>query len=267
MRRTAMSGRPRSRIWPSRPAGTLIANEVGDDAAAAALAARRRLAPLPEKIQDPLLHAVCQLARAWTSPTTGDSGGALREASVSPGQLRGQDKPLLHCPGRVHRRPRGDGPGPPRRRPTTPARDTRPGGSLRQGLAHATSRVQPGTLAVVQGRPDQARELLDEALDMSLAIRHTRNVTMCLAALARLAFAEGDPSRRRCQPGRRGPARAGRAAHVPGPTAGKGRADGPGPPRRWGPTGSPGVRRRSGLSQREAVAAIGDRPGDGTQSS
>jgi hypothetical protein len=41
-------------------------------------------------------------------------------------------------------------------------------------------------------------------LDMSLAIRHTRNVTMCLAALARLAFAEGDPSRRRCQPGRRG---------------------------------------------------------------
>src|SRR5215469_3950779 len=28
---------------------------------------------------------------------------------------------------------------------------------------------------------------------MSLAIRNTRNVTMCLAALARLAFAEGDP--------------------------------------------------------------------------
>jgi|SRR5215469_5472716 len=28
---------------------------------------------------------------------------------------------------------------------------------------------------------------------MSLALRNTRNVTMCLAALARLAFAEGDP--------------------------------------------------------------------------
>ena len=81
MRRTAMSGRPRSRILPSRPAGTLIANEVGDDAAA--LAARRRPAPLPEKIQDPLLHAVCQLAIAWTSPTTGDFDGALRETSVS----------------------------------------------------------------------------------------------------------------------------------------------------------------------------------------
>jgi hypothetical protein len=62
MRRTTMSGRPRSRILPSRPAGTLIANEVGDDAAA--LAARRRLAPLPEKIQDPS----CMRYASWPGP-------------------------------------------------------------------------------------------------------------------------------------------------------------------------------------------------------
>jgi hypothetical protein len=32
---------------------------------------------------------------AWTSPITGDFDGALREASVSPGQLRGQDEPFF----------------------------------------------------------------------------------------------------------------------------------------------------------------------------
>ena len=35
--------------------------------------------------------------------------------------------------------------------------------------------------------------LLEEALDLSLAARSTPFVTMCLAAYARLAFAEGDP--------------------------------------------------------------------------
>jgi len=59
----------------------------------------------------------------------------------------------------------------------------------------AMSRVQLGTLAIVQGRLGQARELLDEALDVSLAIRITRHVTLCLAALAQLAFAAGDPER------------------------------------------------------------------------
>jgi hypothetical protein len=47
----------------------------------------------------------------------------------------------------------------------------------------------------MQGRPDQARELLEEALDLSLAIRIIRNVTLCLAAFAQLAFAEGDHQR------------------------------------------------------------------------
>ena len=50
-------------------------------------------------------------------------------------------------------------------------------------------------MAVVQGRPEEARTLLAEALDLSLAARSTRGVTLCLAAFARLAFAEGDAQR------------------------------------------------------------------------
>src|SRR5262249_58332692 len=48
----------------------------------------------------------------------------------------------------------------------------------------AWSRAQLGTVAVLQGRLDQARELLDEALNRSLAIRVSRNVALCLAAFA-----------------------------------------------------------------------------------
>jgi hypothetical protein len=59
----------------------------------------------------------------------------------------------------------------------------------------ALSGVELGILAVVQGRLDQAGELLDEALEVSLAIRNIRNVTLCLGAFAQLAFAEDDPER------------------------------------------------------------------------
>jgi hypothetical protein len=59
----------------------------------------------------------------------------------------------------------------------------------------AWSRAQLGTVAVLQGRPDQARVLLDDALNLSLAIRVSRNVALCLVAFARLALAEGDPER------------------------------------------------------------------------
>jgi len=56
-----------------------------------------------------------------------------------------------------------------------------------------SSRVELGTLDALRGRLDQARNLLDEALDLSLAVRSTSLVTLSLAAHARLAFAEGDP--------------------------------------------------------------------------
>jgi hypothetical protein len=58
-----------------------------------ALSARQRLAPLLTSIQDPYLQALCQLAMAWISPV-GDFDGALRAASVSLEQLRGQDEPF-----------------------------------------------------------------------------------------------------------------------------------------------------------------------------
>ena len=59
----------------------------------------------------------------------------------------------------------------------------------------AVSRVYLGTLAVAQGRLEEARALMDEGLELSLAAHSTRGVTLCLAAFARLAFVEGDPER------------------------------------------------------------------------
>ena len=55
--------------------------------------------------------------------------------------------------------------------------------------------MQLGTLDVLRDRLDEARELLDKALDLSLAARSTPFVTLCLAAQARLASGEGDPER------------------------------------------------------------------------
>ena len=52
-----------------------------------------------------------------------------------------------------------------------------------------------GTLALVRGRAEEARALLDEALGLSLAARSTRSVTLCLAAFARWALVAGDPER------------------------------------------------------------------------
>jgi soluble lytic murein transglycosylase-like protein len=75
----------------SSPTAAATANEVGDDPTA--LSARQRLAPLLTSIQDPYLQALCQLAMAWISPV-GDFDGALRAASVSLEQLRGQDEPF-----------------------------------------------------------------------------------------------------------------------------------------------------------------------------
>ena len=59
----------------------------------------------------------------------------------------------------------------------------------------AMSRVGLGTLALVRGRVEEARVLLDEALSLSLAAHSTRSVTLCLAAFARWALVAGDPER------------------------------------------------------------------------
>jgi tetratricopeptide (TPR) repeat protein len=159
------------------------------------LAARQRLAPLLAQIQDPFLHAASQLALAWTLPITGDLAGALREVMVALGELRGQDEPVYTAiaaftAGNLYMAlGRYDD----ALQDMREARDLaeRAGGDW---LA-AVSRMQLGILAVLRGRPDEARALLEEALDRSLVARSTPFVTLCLAGYAQLAFAEGDPER------------------------------------------------------------------------
>jgi hypothetical protein len=86
---TSLDPQPRAELmWTA----LVTALDLGDDAAA--LAARGRLGPLLEAIEDPFLHALCQLAMAWSSPLAGESGGFLQEVSVSLAQLRGQDEPF-----------------------------------------------------------------------------------------------------------------------------------------------------------------------------
>jgi hypothetical protein len=58
----------------------------------------------------------------------------------------------------------------------------------------AGSRVQFGTLAIVRGRLDEARALLDEGLDLSLAAHTSRNVSLCLSAFALLVFVGATPN-------------------------------------------------------------------------
>jgi len=245
-------------------AGT--AAEVGDDAAA--LAARRHLEPLLAEIQDPFLHALCQLGMAWTWPITGDLEAALREASASLEQLRGQDEPFWTALAAS----------------TAADLETALGrydGALQHlretceladhfGYAWliARSRVQLGTLAVLQGRLDQARELLDEALEVSLANRITRHVTRCLAAFAQLAFAEGDPGQAALLAGAaEGLHR--RTGLRTWPTLRQGEAELAAQIRqalgddRFGQAFAAGAR----LSQQQAVAAIRDQSADGPQPS
>jgi predicted ATPase len=169
----------------------VIAVDTGDDAAA--LAARQRLAPLLAGIQDPFLHAASQLAMAWTLPVTGDFDAALREAAVSLEELRGQDEPVFTeiaafaagslemALGRYD-----DALG--------HLREVRDLAERSGGARLALSRVQLGILAVLRGGLDEARALLEEALERSLAAR-SWFVTLCLAGYAQLALAEGDPQR------------------------------------------------------------------------
>jgi tetratricopeptide (TPR) repeat protein len=172
---------------------TVTAREVGDDAMA--LSARQRLAPLLDGITDPYLHAASQLAMAWTSPIVDDLDGALREASASLEEFRGQDEPLGTTSagltlGSVETTVgRYDD----ALRHLTEARNLAV--RLDNAWLAATSQVLLGTLALVQGRLEDAQALLEEALDLSLAARSTQLVTLCLAGFARLALVEGNAER------------------------------------------------------------------------
>ena len=169
----------------------VTAVEVGDDPAA--LSARQRLEPLLDGIDDPFLQAVCQQALAWTSAIADDVDSALREASASLAGLRGQDEPVWTALAGL----------------TLGGLETTLG-RYDDALGHLTemrdltkqfgdawpaaySWVYLGTLALVQGRLQEAKALLDEALGLSLAGQSTRSVTLCLAAFAQWALAASDP--------------------------------------------------------------------------
>jgi tetratricopeptide (TPR) repeat protein len=176
-------------VWTA----TVTGIEVGDHAAA--LAARQRLAPLLDGIDDPDMQTLSRLALAWSAPIMGDIDGAVREASTSAEQLRNQDQPFWtalalntlgaleiavgrHDEAHAHLsevRHLGEG--------------------LDNRWVRAGSQALLGTLAILQGQLDDARTLLEEGLVLSLESHSTRYVSLCLAAMARLAFAEGDPQR------------------------------------------------------------------------
>jgi predicted ATPase len=167
--------------------------EVGDDQMA--LTARDRLAPLLDGIEDPYLRAVSRLITAWTSGIVGDFDRYLHGAAVSLEELRAQDEPFwmalaAYTAGLVEMTVgRYDD----SLRYLTEMRDLAE--TLDNPWLAAVSRVYLGTLAVAQGRLEEARSPMEEGLELSLAAHSTRSVTLCLTAFARLAFVAGDPQR------------------------------------------------------------------------
>jgi predicted ATPase len=171
----------------------VTANEVGDNRAAQAAA--RRLSPLLAEIDDPQLEAVSRLTIGWALPIGGDYDGALRKALDSLESLRGLDEPWwtlvaglsvggLEIATDRYEEARGH------------LRDARElADHLGYGWPAAWSRTQLATVALVDGRTDEARTLLDQALALSLAAHSVRNVSLVLAGFAQLALAARDAER------------------------------------------------------------------------
>jgi tetratricopeptide (TPR) repeat protein len=212
-------------------------------------------------IEAPALRAIAQLAMAWSAPITGDFDGALQAAAQSLEQLRGLDEPFWTAlaVGSVGTLEKILGRYDDALAHLYEARDL--GDRFGSTWLAAWSRVQLGSVFIVRGDLRQARALLEEALDLSVAARSAGGVALSLAAYARLVFVEGDP---------------GRAALLAGAAEGlRGRAG----VRLW-PTLRPAEAEQtaqlrqalgaerfdqafsagSGLSQREAVTAARSRP-------
>jgi predicted ATPase len=169
------------------------ANLMGDRAAT--LTASQCLGPLLAEIDDPYLRALSQLALGWASLIAGDPDGAIRQWSGALEELRGQDEPYWTASAVLSVGSAEAAVG----RDEDAVRDLGEARELADRFSYdwlATwSRVQLGTLNVLQGRVGEAQELLDEALELSLAARSTPFVSMCLAGYTRLAFREGDLER------------------------------------------------------------------------
>jgi predicted ATPase len=171
----------------------VIALEIGDDSTA--LAARQRLAAIADEIDDPLVHAIAQLAMAWASPITGDFNSALLAATIALEELHSQGELLWTAlaAGSLAWHEASAGRRDDALHHLQEVRDL--GDELESAWLAAWSRVQMGTLAITQGQLDQARTLLHDALALSVEAHSTNSVTLCLIAFARLAFAGGDPER------------------------------------------------------------------------
>ena len=247
-------------------AAAAIAVATGDDTTA--LAACEQLGPLMARIQDPYMHAVSQLTMAWSRPIVGDLYGGLRQVVVALEELHGQDAPFATFIAAF----------------TAGSIETALGRydhvarhlALARDMAEecgsvwtvAGSRVHLGILYVLQGRLEEARSLLAEALDLSLKTRSPSFVTLCVAGYARLAFAEGNLER---------------AALLEGAAEGLRRRVGISAWAFVRPVEASLVARvrerlgahrfdqafrvGSGLTQREAVAAVRDQHGTGAQTS
>jgi tetratricopeptide (TPR) repeat protein len=168
----------------------VTARDVGDHAAA--LAARDQLEPLLEQVRDPYMHATSELAMAWASAVDDDFDDALRRALSSLERLRRQDEPIwtgvaAATVGTIEAA-------------LDRTEDAYDHLHEAQALAErfdsrwlsAWCRVQLGIVAVARDELADARAVLDEGLELSLIAHTTQVVAMCLAAFARLAFAEGD---------------------------------------------------------------------------
>jgi predicted ATPase len=171
----------------------MTAREVDD--IAATHAAHDRLERVLGSIQDRYLHAVSELAMAATSAVVGDFDGGLQEASRSLDQLRTQDEPLwtamaLLIVGTLETAVGREGDA---LRHLTDMRELANRSDNARLIAAAS--VQLGSLAARQGRLNEARQQLDEAVEQGLAVHSTRNVTLSLAAFATVALAEGDAER------------------------------------------------------------------------
>jgi predicted ATPase len=166
--------------------------EVGDDAAA--LGAGERLESLIEAVDDRFLVAISELALGWVAPIVDDFDGACRRTSHAVAMLDdGEPFWTALAVGTLGLIEATLGRQDAAREHLTQAIQL--GEVFENDWLTAASRVQLGTLAVMQGRLDDARTLLEEGLSLSLDGRSTQGVTMSLTALARLAFAVGDPER------------------------------------------------------------------------
>jgi len=171
----------------------MIALELGDDSAA--LAVRQSLAAMQDRIDDPLLHAIVQLVIAWASPITGDFDSLVGAASVALKELGSQNEPFwtAMAAGSLAWQEASDGRTDDALRHLREVREL--GDQLDSAWLAAWSRMQTGTVAIIQGELDRARTLLDDAIALSVEAHSTGSVTLCLIAYARLAVAAGDPER------------------------------------------------------------------------